>query len=56
MIGILGEYDALPELSQCVSAERKPLVEGKAGHGCGHNLLGVAGVGAVVSIKINRRK
>lgn len=51
VIGILGEYDALPELSQCVSAERKPLVEGKAGHGCGHNLLGVAGVGAVVSIK-----
>ncbi|MEZ7113424.1 M20 family metallopeptidase [Clostridioides difficile] len=51
VIGILGEYDALPELSQCVSAERKPLVEEKAGHGCGHNLLGVAGVGAVVSIK-----
>nr|UWI50993.1 M20 family metallopeptidase [Clostridioides difficile] len=51
VIGILGEYDALPELSQSVSTERNPLVGGESGHGCGHNLLGVAGVGAVVSIK-----
>ena len=41
MVGILGEYDALPSLSQ--KAGCKPpeeLVPGGAGHGCGHNLLG----------------
>lgn len=50
-IGILGEYDALPALSQRVCAERDPLVEGEAGHGCGHNLFGVAGVGAAMAVK-----
>jgi len=51
VIGILGEYDALPDLSQEVSAEKKPVEPGKAGHGCGHNLLGTAGVGAALAIK-----
>lgn len=51
VIGILGEYDALPDLSQEVSAEKKPVEPGKPGHGCGHNLLGTAGVGAAVAIK-----
>src|SRR5690606_32260126 len=36
VIGIMGEYDALPGLSQKATAEKGPLVEGAAGHGCGH--------------------
>ncbi|MFH5800539.1 amidohydrolase [Haladaptatus sp. CMAA 1911] len=50
-VGILGEFDALPGLSQEVAAEQKPIEEGKPGHGCGHNLLGVAGVGAAIALK-----
>lgn len=50
-IGILGEFDALPGLSQTVNAERDPLEAGAPGHGCGHNLLGVAGVGAALALK-----
>ena len=50
-IGILGEYDALPGLSQSVSATRDPIEEGTPGHGCGHNLFGVAGVGAATAVK-----
>jgi len=42
IIGLLGEYDALPGLSQDLSADQVPLVEGGPGHGCGHNLFGTA--------------
>lgn len=52
VIGILGEYDALPGLSQkAASPVREPLIDGGNGHGCGHNLLGTAGIGAVVVLK-----
>ncbi|MHA2397724.1 MAG: amidohydrolase [Promethearchaeota archaeon] len=51
VIAVLGEYDALPGLSQKAEPVRKPLKEGAAGHGCGHNLLGVAGLGAVLAVK-----
>jgi aminobenzoyl-glutamate utilization protein B len=51
IIGILGEYDALPGLSQQVTAERVPKEEGAPGHGCGHNLFGTAGVGAAIAVK-----
>ncbi len=50
-IGILGEYDALPSLSQAVSACQEPNGDGGPGHGCGHNLFGVAGVGAALALK-----
>lgn len=50
-VGILGEYDALPGLSQQVTAEREPLKADAPGHGCGHNLFGVAGVGAAIALK-----
>lgn len=50
-IGILGEYDALPNLSQKVKAERDPVEEGAPGHGCGHNLFGTAAVGAAIALK-----
>lgn len=50
-IGILGEYDALPGLSQQLSTERSPVAQGGPGHGCGHNLFGVASLGAAMAIK-----
>src|SRR5437899_486728 len=37
IIAILGEYDALPGLSQETTPDRKPRVANGAGHGCGHN-------------------
>ena len=51
VIGILGEYDALPGLSQDCVPYRKPLESGAPGHGCGHNMLGVAGIASVMAVK-----
>ena len=51
VIGILGEYDALPGLSQKPGVTKDPLHKGAAGHACGHNLLGVAAAGAAVAAK-----
>jgi len=51
VIGILGEYDALPGLSQKVSADKEPVKPGGAGHGCGHNLLGVGSLGGILAAK-----
>lgn len=51
VLGLLGEYDALPGLSQNLSAERDPLEAGGPGHGCGHNLFGTACLGAALSLK-----
>jgi len=46
-IGIMGEFDALPGLSQAAVLERKTLVKGGAGHACGHHLFGVAPAAAI---------
>jgi len=51
VVGIMGEYDALPGLSQDAVPDRKPIAEGAPGHGCGHNLLGAASLFAAVTIK-----
>ncbi|NLE46503.1 MAG: amidohydrolase, partial [Chloroflexi bacterium] len=51
IIGILGEYDALPGLSQKVAPTREPIEDGAPGHGCGHNLLGVGALGAALAAK-----
>jgi aminobenzoyl-glutamate utilization protein B len=51
VIGILGEYDALPGLSQKTSTKKEPHRPDAAGHGCGHNLFGAASLGAAVAIK-----
>lgn len=52
IIGILGEYDALPSLSQKVQSSPEVCqAHPDAGHGCGHNLLGTAGVGAAAALK-----
>ncbi|MBB5515589.1 aminobenzoyl-glutamate utilization protein B [Rubricella aquisinus] len=52
VIAILGEYDALPYLSQEPGkAQHQPLEEGGNGHGCGHNLLGAAALLAATALK-----
>lgn len=51
IIGILGEFDALPGLSQAVEPTLNPLEQNGPGHGCGHNLLGTAGVEAAIALK-----
>jgi aminobenzoyl-glutamate utilization protein B len=51
IIGILGEFDALPGLSQKAQTTKEELNKGAAGHGCGHNMFGAASLGAAVSIK-----
>ena len=52
VIAILGEYDALPGLSQEAGvAEKRPLPGDGNGHGCGHNLLGAAALLAAAAVK-----
>ena len=52
VIAIMGEYDALPGLSQEAGvAEHKPVETGGHGHGCGHNLLGSAALLAATAVK-----
>ena len=51
VISVLGEFDALPGISQKASPVKEPLNEGAAGHGCGHNLFGAASLGAAIAIK-----
>ncbi len=51
LIGILGEFDALPGISQKATPTKEALESGAAGHGCGHNLFGTASLGAAVAIK-----
>lgn len=51
VIGFLGEYDALPGISQKPLPVREPLKPGGAGHGCGHNLLGAGAFAAVIGLK-----
>jgi aminobenzoyl-glutamate utilization protein B len=51
IIGILGEFDALPGLSQKALPTKEPLQVGGAGHGCGHNMFGAGSLGAAIAIK-----
>ena len=51
VIGIMGEFDALPGLSQDSVPQQKARTTGAPGHGCGHNLLGVASMAAALSVK-----
>lgn len=54
VIGLLGEFDALPGLSQQAGESREnPVSPGQAGHGCGHHLLGTgAALAAVVAARV----
>lgn len=52
VIGILGEFDALPMISQkALTPSQIPIVDGAPGHGCGHNMMGSAGIAAVIAVK-----
>ena len=52
VIAFLGEYDALPGLSQEAGvAEPRPIEAGGHGHGCGHNLLGSAALLSATAVK-----
>ena len=52
VIGILGEFDALPMISQkALYPAQMPLVAGAPGHGCGHNMMGTAGIAAAIAVK-----
>lgn len=49
--GLLGEYDALPGMSQKVSTKKESIIKDRMGHACRHNLLGAATVGAAIGLK-----
>ena len=52
VIGILGEFDALPMLSQKGRVPRQdPIVAGAPGHGCGHNTMCTAAAAAAIAVK-----
>jgi aminobenzoyl-glutamate utilization protein B len=51
VIGFLGEFDALANLSQQNAPAQEPVVAGAPGHGCGHNLLGTGCLAAAVAVK-----
>lgn len=51
VIGFIGEYDALPGLSQKRQPKKEAVADGAPGHGCGHNLLGTGCLAATVAVK-----
>ena len=51
VISVLGEFDALPGLSQNTVPTKDPRIDGEPGHGCGHNMFGAASLGAAIAIK-----
>ena len=50
VIGILGEFDSLPGLSQQAVPYRQPNGGNSYGHGCGHHLFGVASASAAIAV------
>jgi aminobenzoyl-glutamate utilization protein B len=52
VIAIVGEFDALPGLSQeAMDPSHKPIVAEAPGHGCGHNLLGTGALASAIAVK-----
>ena len=51
VIGIMGELDALPGISQKPVPHREPLIKGGAGHGCGHNSYAATAIGGAIAVK-----
>lgn len=52
VLGFLGEYDALPALSQKAGETTHcPIKEGAPGHGCCHHILGTGALAAVIALK-----
>lgn len=51
VLGILGEFDALPGLSQTADPVRTPRKDDNSyGHGCGHHLFGAASMSATIAV------
>ena len=51
VIAILAEFDALPGVSQKAIPQKEAVVEGGAGHACGHHLFGTASSAAGIAVK-----
>jgi aminobenzoyl-glutamate utilization protein B len=55
VLGVLGEFDALPGMSQAAEPRMGPATDApgapQAGHACGHNLFGTGSLAAVVAVK-----
>ncbi len=51
VVAVTAEYDALPGLAQQTVPTKSPIAGQAHGHGCGHNLLGAASVGAAIAVK-----
>jgi len=49
IIAVMGEYDALPNLSNKKAPVKEALVEGGMGHGCGHNVHGTTALAAAIA-------
>lgn len=56
VLGIMGEYDALPGLSQRAVPHMEPEREGAPGHGCGHNIHGTTGMATAIAVKKSMEK
>jgi aminobenzoyl-glutamate utilization protein B len=51
VIGVMGEYDALPGLSQKAVSYKDPIRDGAPGHGCGHNIHGASGLAGAIALR-----
>lgn len=51
VIGILGEFDALPGVSQSAAPYREVRAGVDAGHACGHHLFGTASAATAIAVK-----
>ncbi len=51
VIGFMGEYDALPGISNKAVPHKEWLVEDGPGHGCGHNVHGTSGFMAAIATR-----
>jgi len=51
VIAILAEFDALPGVSQKAVPQKEAVVDGGAGHACGHHLFGTASSAAGIAVK-----
>ena len=51
VIGVMGEFDALPGISQKKVPYKEPLAVGAPGHGCGHNIHGASGIAAAIALR-----
>jgi aminobenzoyl-glutamate utilization protein B len=49
IIAVMGEYDALPNLSNKPIPIKEPLIQGGMGHGCGHNIHGTTALAAAIA-------